>query len=224
MLKDNSFRTHEWMDGWMDESAQWRTDSSRLTDKQPTLGRMSFSFFSTKRPSRSSLFQFSCTTSGFSSRSSWRSSKNTDTAVRPRVHHVVVLILLTLKPGTLSPPACGTHRRWRGPHTASTLARTASSCQVGTSPPASQWRPALSLCWTPGCTWWQSYRQRDPGSRTASRRGTPSPVQEIFYKRLTGEQKSILQRVCSGLHAYNTCWQKIILFKPTDLNAPWWLL
>ncbi len=35
---------------------------------------MSFSFLSTKRPSLSSLFQFSCTTSGFSSKSSFLSS------------------------------------------------------------------------------------------------------------------------------------------------------
>lgn len=39
-----------------------------------TLGMMSFSFLRTKRPSLSSLFQFSCTTSGFSSKSSFLSS------------------------------------------------------------------------------------------------------------------------------------------------------
>lgn len=39
-----------------------------------TLGMMSFSFLSTNRPSLSSLFQFSCTTSGFSSKSSFLSS------------------------------------------------------------------------------------------------------------------------------------------------------
>lgn len=65
----------------------WETDASPILQRNfwffcfsflkvnwLTLGRMSFSFFRTNRPSLSSLFQFSWTTSGFSSRSSWRSS------------------------------------------------------------------------------------------------------------------------------------------------------
>lgn len=71
-----------------------------------------------------------------------------------------------------------THRHWRGPRKGSILGTRASSCRVWTSQLTSQWRLALSLCWTPWCTWWQSCLRPGPGSRTASRHGTPDPVGE----------------------------------------------
>lgn len=49
--------------------------SNIRADRAPTLGgKASFSFLRTNRPSRSSLFQFNCTTRGFSSTSNLLSS------------------------------------------------------------------------------------------------------------------------------------------------------
>lgn len=71
-----------------------------------------------------------------------------------------------------------THRHWRGPRKGSISGTRASACLAWTSQLTFRWRPVLLLCWTPWCTWWQSCLQPGPGSRTASRHGTPDPVCE----------------------------------------------
>lgn len=93
------------MNGWMGSVVNWLVGSQPSLPHQTeqlTLGRMSFSFFRTKRPSLSSLFQFSWTTRGFSSRSSWRSSNTqthtqTDTPVHLRVNCVQWFLFPTIK-------------------------------------------------------------------------------------------------------------------------------
>lgn len=67
------------------------------------------------------------------------------------------------------------HLHSRGSRRARTRGWTASSCPAGTSRPASRSRSGSWRCWTRGCTWWPPSGQ-SPGSRTASRRGTPTPA------------------------------------------------
>lgn len=90
-----------------------------------------------------------------------------------------------------------THPRWRGLHTASIWARRAFSCRAGISRPASRSRPAWWLYWTRGCTWWRSSRLLGPGSKSASRHGTPTPTE----KKKKEEQESV--QLCSHIRVLN---------------------
>lgn len=154
------------LEGWMSQFLhpsinQLLSSQTGSKTKQQTLGRMSFSFFRTNRPSLSSLFQFSWTTRGFSSRSSWRSSNtHTDIQFYLRANYVnvssyieIILVWLCKTIHVFLSSLFGTHRHWRGLRTGSILAKRASSCLVWTSLLTSRWRPALSLCWTLWCTW-----------------------------------------------------------------------